>query len=58
MTPVRYRRTLCAGTTAENAAATQVALCADDIADLNAAAARIGFHRNRYSDLHMGLAGR
>ena len=42
----------------ENAASTQVALSADDIADLNAAAARIGVHGNRYNDLHMGLVGR
>jgi aryl-alcohol dehydrogenase-like predicted oxidoreductase len=42
----------------ENAAATQVALSADEIADLNAIAARIGIHGNRYNDLHMGLVGR
>jgi aryl-alcohol dehydrogenase-like predicted oxidoreductase len=42
----------------ENAAATQVALSADEIADLNAAAARIGVHGNRYSDLHMSMVGR
>ena len=41
----------------ENAAATQLALSADEIADLNAAAARIGVHGNRYNDLHMGMVG-
>jgi aryl-alcohol dehydrogenase-like predicted oxidoreductase len=42
----------------ENTAATQVALSADEIADLNAIAARIGVHGDRYNDLHMGLVGR
>jgi aryl-alcohol dehydrogenase-like predicted oxidoreductase len=42
----------------ENAAATQVALSADEIADLNTTAARIGVHGDRYNDLHMGLVGR
>jgi aryl-alcohol dehydrogenase-like predicted oxidoreductase len=42
---------------AENAAATQVALSADEIADLNTAAARIGVHGNRYNDHHMSLVG-
>jgi aryl-alcohol dehydrogenase-like predicted oxidoreductase len=42
----------------ENAASTRVALSADDIADLNAAAARIGVQGNRYNDLHMGLVDR
>ena len=42
----------------ENAASTQVSLSADDVADLNAAAARIGVEGNRYNDLHMGLIGR
>ena len=42
----------------ENAAATQVALSADDVADLNAVATRIGVQGNRYNDLHMGLVGR
>ena len=42
----------------ENAAATQVALSADEIADLNTAAARIGVHGNRYNDYHLGLVGR
>jgi aryl-alcohol dehydrogenase-like predicted oxidoreductase len=42
----------------ENTGATRVALSADDIADLNAAAAAIGVHGNRYGDHHMGLVGR
>jgi aryl-alcohol dehydrogenase-like predicted oxidoreductase len=42
----------------QNVASTQVALSADDVADLNAAAARIGVEGNRYNDLHMGLVGR
>jgi len=42
----------------ENTGATQVALSADDIADLNAAAATIGVHGNRYGDHHMNLVGR
>ena len=42
----------------ENAGATQVALSADEVADLNATAARIGVHGARYNELHMGLVGR
>ncbi len=42
----------------ENAAATTVALTADEVADLNAVASRIGVQGNRYNDLHMGLVGR
>jgi len=42
----------------ENAAATQVTLSADEVADLNDAAARIGVHGNRYNDHHMSLVGR
>ncbi|CAH0185604.1 MULTISPECIES: aldo/keto reductase [unclassified Arthrobacter] len=42
----------------ENAAATAVALSADEVADLNAVARRIGVQGNRYNDLHMGLVGR
>jgi len=42
----------------ENTGATHVALSADDIADLNAAAAAIGVHGNRYNDHRMNLAGR
>jgi aryl-alcohol dehydrogenase-like predicted oxidoreductase len=42
----------------ENTSATQVALSADEIADLNAAPVTIGVHGNRYSDHHMSLVGR
>jgi aryl-alcohol dehydrogenase-like predicted oxidoreductase len=42
----------------ENTGATRVALSADDIADLNAAATAIGVHGNRYGDHHMNLVGR
>jgi aryl-alcohol dehydrogenase-like predicted oxidoreductase len=42
----------------ENAAATQVALSADDVADLDAAATRIGVQGNRYNELQMGLVDR
>jgi aryl-alcohol dehydrogenase-like predicted oxidoreductase len=42
----------------QNAGATRVGLSADDIADLNAAAAAIGVHGNRYNDHHMNLVGR
>ena len=42
----------------ENAGATQVPLSADEVADLNATATRIGVHGNRYNDLHMSLVGR
>ena len=42
----------------ENTGATQVALSADDIADLNTTAAAIGVHGNRYGDHHMNLVGR
>ena len=42
----------------ENTGATHVALSADDIADLNAAAATIGIHGKRYGDHHLGLVGR
>ncbi len=38
--------------------ATQVALSADEVADLDTAAARIGVHGNRYNDLHMSLVER
>ncbi|WP_329184723.1 aldo/keto reductase [Streptomyces sp. NBC_01428] len=40
---------------AENAAATEVALSADEVADLNAVAARLGVHGDRYNEQHMGL---
>jgi len=36
----------------------RVALSADDIAGLNAAASTIGVHGNRYDDHHMNLVGR
>jgi aryl-alcohol dehydrogenase-like predicted oxidoreductase len=42
----------------ENAAATQVALSADEVADLNTAVARLGVHGNRYNDTHLSLVGR
>ncbi|WP_217241044.1 aldo/keto reductase [Streptomyces sp. AC555_RSS877] len=42
----------------ENAGATQVALSADEVADLDATAARIGVHGDRYNELHMGFVGR
>ena len=42
----------------ENTGSTHVALSADDIADLNAAAAAIGVHGNRYNDHHMNLVER
>ena len=42
----------------ENAGATQVALSADEVADLNTTAARIGVHGNRYNDTHLSLVGR
>ena len=42
----------------ENAGATAVALSADELADLNGVADRIGVQGNRYSDAHLGLVGR
>lgn len=42
---------------AENAGATRVALSADEVADLNAAAARIGVQGNRYNDAGMRMVG-
>lgn len=42
----------------ENAEATKVALSADEVADLDAMASRIGVQGNRYNDQHMGLVGR
>ncbi len=41
----------------ENAAATRVALTADDVADLNELAARLGVHGNRYDDAGMARVG-
>src|SRR3954453_13724071 len=42
----------------ENAAATQVPLSADELADLNELAARIGVQGNRYNEQHMARVGR
>jgi aryl-alcohol dehydrogenase-like predicted oxidoreductase len=42
----------------ENTSATGVALSADEVADLDTTAARIGVQGNRYNDLGMGLVGR
>jgi aryl-alcohol dehydrogenase-like predicted oxidoreductase len=42
----------------ENADATGVALSADEIAELNSLADRIGVQGNRYNDQHMALVGR
>ena len=39
----------------ENAGGTAVALSADDVADLNAVAARIGVAGDRYNEQHMAL---
>ena len=42
----------------ENASATQVALSADEIADLDALAARVGVAGNRYNDAGIAMVGR
>jgi aryl-alcohol dehydrogenase-like predicted oxidoreductase len=42
----------------ENAAATAVPLSADEVADLDELAARIGVQGNRYNEQHMSLVGR
>jgi len=42
----------------ENSGATQVALSADEIADLNTTATRLGVHGNRYNDHHMNMVER
>ncbi len=42
----------------ENVAATQIALSADEVADLNTTAARLGVHGSRYNDAHLNLVGR
>ncbi|MBM7460354.1 aldo/keto reductase [Rhodococcus coprophilus] len=42
----------------ENAASTAVALSADDLADLDTLAARLGVHGDRYNEFHMRLVGR
>ena len=41
----------------ENAAATAVALSADELSDLDTVATRIGVHGARYNALHMGYVG-
>ena len=41
----------------ENVGSTQVPLSADDVADLDAAAARIGVQGNRYNDTGMSMVG-
>lgn len=41
----------------ENSGSTQIALAADDIADLNALAARVGVRGNRYNDAGMAMVG-
>lgn len=43
---------------ADLAARTELALSADDIADLDATAARIGVHGDRYNEMHLGLVGK
>ena len=43
---------------AENAGASAVAISADEVAELNAAAARIGVAGNRYNDAGMAMVGR
>lgn len=42
----------------ENVEATHVALSADEVADLNRLAARIGVQGERYNAAHMGMVGR
>ena len=42
----------------ENAAATSVPLSADELADLNTIANRIGVFGDRYNETHLGLVGR
>lgn len=41
----------------ENTAATRVALSADDIADLDTLAARVGIHGDRYTEAGMAMVG-
>ena len=41
----------------ENAGATQVALSADDVADLDALAARVGVQGDRYNPAGMAMVG-
>ncbi|MGX1673561.1 aldo/keto reductase [Streptomyces sp. NPDC055400] len=42
----------------ENAAATRLALSADELKDLDELAARIGVQGDRYNEMHMGLVGK
>lgn len=42
----------------ENAGATGVPLSADEIADLDTLARRVGVHGDRYNEFHLGLVGR
>lgn len=42
----------------ENAGATGVPLSADEVADLDALAGRVGVHGDRYNEFHLGLVGR
>lgn len=42
----------------ENAGAAQVALSADEKADLDALVRRVGVHGDRYNEFHLGLVGR
>jgi len=46
------------GRLAENAAATAIALSADEVADLDRSAAHLGVHGDRYNALHMGMVDR
>jgi aryl-alcohol dehydrogenase-like predicted oxidoreductase len=46
------------GRLSENAAATTVALSADEVADLDTVAARVGVVGDRYNPTHMSLVGR
>ena len=41
----------------ENAGATEVALSADEVADLDALAARVGVAGDRYNDAGMAMVG-
>jgi aryl-alcohol dehydrogenase-like predicted oxidoreductase len=41
----------------ENAGATRISLSADDVADLDGLAARLGVHGNRYNDAGLGMVG-
>jgi aryl-alcohol dehydrogenase-like predicted oxidoreductase len=45
------------GRVAENAGATQVPLSADDVADLDRLATRLGVRGNRYNDAGLGMVG-